>query len=699
MTSYLRIPNCEVPDEIRQAFQTIAGRYIDWTGATVDFLTTGDITGATITATTTFVGPGVTSGVDPGHSHTESPKLAVDVAATADFLGANNNDGVLHTSHNISFGGLSWTDYGDYCEIALSYAKMQSDDIATGGWGYWDTIPFGEYATGLVKKCTFQNFESKLTIGNMVGETNYVLVDGTRTMTETRSAGGFIKTGWPKVPGVTLAFDDGNMRLTVTDGGSAHYYINGVKYTLGGNKTVDITDTEGIWFLYFSGATLTASQTPWAITDDDKALVAYVYWDATNNKALFLGNELHGYVMDAATHSYLHHTGGAQWDDGLAVSDAGSEDINVSAGDLHDEDLEVDISDGAGAGTFEQVLSPAEIPVLYRDGASNWRIYDVGDKKTATDAGYVDGGNDLHYNKLNGTWASTAVSGPNKYVAYWVVALNAQDTPVMTIMGQRVDNTSSDAEENNIFSGLVLTGAPYQEMIVLARVILKSTAGSPYYEIDSILDLRATNFTGTVITPVISDHGGLTGLADDDHTQYLLADGTRNLTGNMAVDGGVTIDGRDISVDGAALDTVVSFSTTAVKVYLSGDQTVATGAGEVVEFDSEVFDPGNNFNTGTYRYTVPSTGYYLISINFRMVPGVDEWAAGWARKGVDAADRLTYCAGAATDTQTWVRPSASSVEYLTTGEYVEMFVVHSTAGNEDIVSNVYFTNMSIARIG
>lgn len=31
------------------------------------------------------------------------------------------------------------------------------------------------------------------------------------------------------------------------------------------------------------------------------------------------------------------------------------------------------------------------------------------------------------------------------------------------------------------------------------------------------------------------DHGGLAGLTDDDHTQYLLADGTRAVTGNMTI--------------------------------------------------------------------------------------------------------------------------------------------------------------------
>ena len=44
-----------------------------------------------------------------------------------------------------------------------------------------------------------------------------------------------------------------------------------------------------------------------------------------------------------------------------------------------------------------------------------------------------------------------------------------------------------------------------------------------------------------------TDHGGLTGLTDDDHPQYLLTNGSRTLTGNLAVAPGVTIDGVDLS--------------------------------------------------------------------------------------------------------------------------------------------------------
>ncbi len=52
----------------------------------------------------------------------------------------------------------------------------------------------------------------------------------------------------------------------------------------------------------------------------------------------------------------------------------------------------------------------------------------------------------------------------------------------------------------------------------------------------------------------IYPHHYLTELDHDDHPQYLLADGTRALTGNMAVDPGVTIDGVDISVHAANVD-------------------------------------------------------------------------------------------------------------------------------------------------
>ena len=39
----------------------------------------------------------------------------------------------------------------------------------------------------------------------------------------------------------------------------------------------------------------------------------------------------------------------------------------------------------------------------------------------------------------------------------------------------------------------------------------------------------------------VTDHGLLTGLADDDHTQYVLADGTRDITGDLTISGDLTV--------------------------------------------------------------------------------------------------------------------------------------------------------------
>lgn len=62
---------------------------------------------------------------------------------------------------------------------------------------------------------------------------------------------------------------------------------------------------------------------------------------------------------------------------------------------------------------------------------------------------------------------------------------------------------------------------------------------------------------GSSTTTVVSgggtaaDHGTLTGLNDDDHPRYLLADGTRQMTGDLTLETGKRVDGVDIDVHAA----------------------------------------------------------------------------------------------------------------------------------------------------
>jgi hypothetical protein len=65
-------------------------------------------------------------------------------------------------------------------------------------------------------------------------------------------------------------------------------------------------------------------------------------------------------------------------------------------------------------------------------------------------------------------------------------------------------------------------------------------------DVDNILSLSAD---GLLLRSVDVDHGDVTGLLDDDHTQYLLADGTRALAGDWDLGGFDLTDGGDLEVD------------------------------------------------------------------------------------------------------------------------------------------------------
>lgn len=73
------------------------------------------------------------------------------------------------------------------------------------------------------------------------------------------------------------------------------------------------------------------------------------------------------------------------------------------------------------------------------------------------------------------------------------------------------------------------------------------------------------------VTPTL-DHGALDGLTDDDHTRYISANKVgQTLEQNLDVTANITIDGRDLSVDGAKLDAtkgiVMSANATDIKSY------------------------------------------------------------------------------------------------------------------------------------
>ena len=94
--------------------------------------------------------------------------------------------------------------------------------------------------------------------------------------------------------------------------------------------------------------------------------------------------------------------------------------------------------------------------------------------------------------------------------------------------------------------------------------------GKAIYETDTDLFLI---YDGSIWQQVsgggVTDHGALTGLGDDDHTQYLLIDGTREMTGNLDMGANnVYLDSGVLRMsDGTGLSGSIGF-TTGVQNYI-----------------------------------------------------------------------------------------------------------------------------------
>jgi hypothetical protein len=106
----------------------------------------------------------------------------------------------------------------------------------------------------------------------------------------------------------------------------------------------------------------------------------------------------------------------------------------------------------------------------------------------------------------------------------WIIATNNLNEPVIAILGQGsyTDNGSAQAE---FYASLDLDGFPIVEFRPLYKIIYEcktSYTNTPSARITDVIDLRSviSSDQGVGTTPV-SDHGSMTGLTDDDHTQYL----------------------------------------------------------------------------------------------------------------------------------------------------------------------------------
>jgi len=170
-------------------------------------------------------------------------------------------------------------------------------------------------------------------------------------------------------------------------------------------------------------------------------------------------------------------------------------------------------------------------------------------------------GTSLYLSTTPGLVTATAPTSPDH--VYWIAVVTRQHAdegsiyhkPTMPLnVSSLSDFNGTDPDTTN--KHIVWNDAAgYWDADQVDHVDLLSIGTNSHAAIDTHIADSTLHYTVGSI-----DHGSIAGLADDDHTIYLLADGSRGLTGDMTVTALKTIDGRDLSVDGAKLDGIESLA-------------------------------------------------------------------------------------------------------------------------------------------
>ena len=283
--------------------------------------------------------------------------------------------------------------------------------------------------------------------------------------------------GFPDRTQVALSWDDGTHTLTLT--GTYNFYSNGQYFTKT-NDSITITPSEGAHFIYYDSSGVLQDSTTFQIDDIiTYALVATLYWDATNNVAVPNAlSELHGDIMASETHLYLHESIGTVYISGLGLSltSTGTGDIDSdaqltsSAGIIFDEDIPHEI--------LARSALTDSINVLYRTGASSlWR------KKATPDSFPVitTGTGRAAYNQYTGgAWQLTEV--PNgDYVLVHIFAIPGTDYTagsLVAFVGTNAYATISQAREGAYTEAQdTLIGLPVVEFCLIATIIAQTADG------------------------------------------------------------------------------------------------------------------------------------------------------------------------------------------------------------------------------
>lgn len=220
----------------------------------------------------------------------------------------------------------------------------------------------------------------------------------------------------------------------------------------------------------------------------------------------------------------------------------GSISVSGCAATLSATPLCIDVDSGAFYTAQSRRTVPATAPISfaywYRDGAGG---HALAPGQTIVNPEY--------YDDETGVLALVPAGKWTKQVLF--VAPGSEGPEYSVVYGQEYFDSQAAAE-----SGNTPVAPDYLSKLALRIAGVVTQRGAAV--IASLVDLRPRLGQMVSGSTVVTDHGLLSGLGDDDHIAYLLANGARAMTGPLNMGGQSVgnvnlIDGRDVSADGAAL--------------------------------------------------------------------------------------------------------------------------------------------------
>ncbi|KKL81454.1 hypothetical protein LCGC14_1994600, partial [marine sediment metagenome] len=385
---------------------------------------------------------------------------------------------------DIDHGGISGLADDDHTQ----YLRADGTRELTGAWDYGSQTISG---TGDIKANTLYGDGNNIT--NIDGD-NVVMarIAGSTYSTSQHMQDIFHSSGWSSggtitsgtVTSVAVAAGTGFIRPTDSAVATVSYF----DWTSSGTLSVPTNTIRYIGVEYNSGS--------------PQAVVRSSYdWDFTTDFPLGIVINESGFLhVTNATHAIGDHantmiqrsyeTMPIKRDDrtgGLILGENGTRNITLTAGGLWERLTRFAISAvvTSGTDTFDR---------YYRDGSNGWTK--EADQTTWNNTQYDDGDGGL------------ATLSPNRHsVQYFYIEL---DGDLVSLYGQAQYTTLAAAQGDTPPSTVPARLDAHGKLI--GRIIFKESAGTASF-IESVFD---TSFSTTLVT----DHGNLSGLTDDDHSQY-----------------------------------------------------------------------------------------------------------------------------------------------------------------------------------